>query len=598
VTWADLAGPDGFDMDIARILGGANHVESAGGYRGQGVRIEVTEGFDETHVDLAGRVLVRGANYVFQHGHCTAGIAAGSGAGNPAARGMLPDSTVIEGAYASSGHYAQIQASVDPAQPWRTMVATASWGAATTADYNSVSQAMDDALFDSDLTRLNSQSNLGTQVSRPEAWAKNVISVGGIKHLGDLWPGNDRWNQAGDPDAASIGPAADGRLKPDVSSLYDGVLTTDLPGPAGYSPDDYHASFGGTSAATAIVAGHVGLMQQMFTDGLFGNPLPLPATDANRFANKPHMTTSKALLCNTAAQYPFAGTAHDLARTHQGWGRPDLQRLHDNRQRIVVLDEYDTLQLGQAREYWVLVPPGSPEFRATLVYADPAAQANASIHLVNDANLKVSRDSDGTSWWGNNGLAGDTASVPGGLPNDRDNIECVYLPNPAPGAYVVRVEAASVVQDGKVETPQLDMDFALVMHPVAGQRDTSGIVLDLASAGPGDLTVQCSNVPVGGWTEGYTAFSASTGRGLGFGNFFGLEIDGLTGALWVLPAGAGNPFHFVEGGAGVYPRAPFTFDPGIVSLLASFQIQLDAVLVLWNGADIAFVSNVDRIAVQ
>lgn len=598
VTWVDLAGPDGIDMDLVRILGGVDQVEAAAGYRGQGVRLEVTEGFDETHGDLVGRVTVRGTNTFSMHGHCTAGIAGGSGAGNPAAKGMMPDCDIVEGAYSSSSHYTQIQDSVNPALPWRTMIATASWGAATTTAYNAISQAMDDALFDSDLTRTNSQGNASSQVSRPEAWAKNIISVGGIKHLNDLSPANDRWNQVGDPDAASIGPAADGRLKPDISGIYDAVHTTDLPGALGYTTDDYHPWFGGTSAAAPIVAGHVGLMQQMFTDGLFGNPLPLPATDANRFANKPHMTTCKALLCNTARQYWFTGTASDLTRTHQGWGQPDLARVYDNRQRIVVLDEYDTLQLGQAREYWVFVPPGTPEFRATMVYADPEAQANASVHLVNDANLKVTRDADGTSWWGNEGLAAGTASVSGGAPNNRDNIECVYLQSPAPGAYVVHVEATSIVQDGKVETPQVDMDFSLVMHPVAGQRDKSGIVLDLVSTGPNNLSLQCSNVPATGWTEGYTAFSFAVNRGLGFGNFFGLEVDGITGALWSSPANIGNPFHFLDGGAGNYPRTAFQFDPALVSLLASLHVQMDAVLVLWNGADIAFVSNVDRIEVQ
>ena len=66
------------------------------------------------------------------------------------------------------------------------------------------------------------------------------------------------------------------------------------------------------------------------------------------------MTTSKALVCNTATQYPFAGLAHDLTRTHQGWGWPSLSRLYDHRNRIVVLDEYDAL------------PAGSPERGALL----------------------------------------------------------------------------------------------------------------------------------------------------------------------------------------------------------------------------------------
>jgi hypothetical protein len=394
VVWADPTTAVGNDMDNARIQGGANAIEAAGNYLGQGVRAEVTEFFQETHPDFAGRFLVRGIG-VDSHGHCTAGIVAGAGANNFAARGMMPQCTIIEGGYTSAAnHYTQIQGSVNPALSWKTMVATASWGSAQTPSYTSISSAMDDALFDSDLTRCQSQSNLGTTSSRPEAWAKNIISGGGLSHGNNANPLDDVWT------SASTGPASDGRLKPDACAYYDNVLTSDRTGTSGYSTGDYYSAFSGTSSATPIIAGHVGLIQQMFTDGLFGNPLPQPATAANRFANKPHMTTSKALLCNTAAQYAFSGATHNLTRTHQGWGFPSLSRLYDNRKKILVVDEYDTLQLGQSRTYLVWVAPGTPEFRATMVYADPAAVALASIQLINNANLKVTRLSDGTFWWG------------------------------------------------------------------------------------------------------------------------------------------------------------------------------------------------------
>jgi hypothetical protein len=233
-----------------------------------------------------------------------------------------------------------------------------------------------------------------------------------------------------------------------------------------------------------------------------------------------------------------------------------------------------------------------------MVYADPAAQPNAAIHLVNDLDLKVTRVADGVSWWGNHGLDADTASKSGGGPNRRDNLESVYLPNPLPGSYLVRVEAAAIVQDGKPETPALDADYALVMHPVGGYRNDTDLVLELTSAGPGDLTLQCSNVPAGGWTHGYTVVSITTDRGRGFGRFFGLEDDSVSAAFWQLPAAVGNPFHFVAAGPAAYPHVNFTFDPGFISWLATYQLTVDAVLLLWNGSDIVAVSNVDRIRLQ
>src|SRR5262249_23652434 len=161
-----------------------------------------------------------------------------------------------------------------------------------------------------------------TQLARPEAWAKNVLSVGSVTHFDNPDPTDDVWSDG------SIGPAADGRIKPDLVAYGDQVLCGDIVGAGGYSPTNYYTSFSGTSAATPIVNGYLGLAQQMFTDGLFHNPLPLPPTDANRFANKPHMTTAKALLLNSAASYPFAGTTANLTRTHQGWGFPNVALLY------------------------------------------------------------------------------------------------------------------------------------------------------------------------------------------------------------------------------------------------------------------------------
>lgn len=596
VVWADPAGEIGYDMDNARIQGGANYVETMSGglYRGNGVRAEIAENFEETHPDFAnipGRAVVRSAG-VASHGHCTAGIVGGAGAGNAAARGMMDQCTIIEGGYSSAAnHYVQIQGSAGA--PWNSMQITSSWGSPQTTLYTSVSQAVDDALFDFDMVRTQSQSNTGNQNSRPEAWPKNTISVGAVRHGNNASPADDNWTNG-----ASIGPAQDGRNKPDVCAYYDQILTSDRTGASGYDPGNYYSSFSGTSGATPIVNGHVGIIQEMFTDGLFGNPLPFPATPANRYRNKAHMTTTKALLCNTAAQYTFSGTAADLTRTHQGWGFPSLSRLYDNRQKIVVLDEYDTLQVTQSRIYYVNVAPGTPELRVTMVYADPAGTPGAATQLINNLNLKVTRFADGQVWFGNVGLNAGNFSTTGGAPNTVDNVECVYLQNPAPGAYFVEVSAASIAQDAKVETPQVDADFALVLHPVGGGYQTqNALAMDLQSTGPGDLTFAPSGVPAAGWTDGYTALSFDTSRGKGFGAWFGVEADALTGLVFGTAASPGNLFHFTNT-PGAYPFTSFTFPiPAIISLFAGFE--MDASLMLFDaGGNVAAVSSVDRITLQ
>lgn len=604
VVFVDPVEPIGFDMDNARIVGGANAIELLGGFVGQGVRVEITEPLEETHPELLGRVLVRGTNNVDNHGHCTAGIVGADGSGNAQARGMLPAATLIEGGYTAFGsllHFAQATGSTDPSQPWQAMLATASWGTGLTSLYTTATQALDDALFAADLPRTQSMGNNGNNVQvRAEAWAKNGISVGGLFHYDDALPGNDSWlaGPSVPPVApASIGPALDGRIKPELVAFYDSVFTLDRVGSNGYTPNDYNPGFSGTSAATPIVAGHLGLALQMFTDGLFGNPLPMPPLPANRFANRPHMATAKALLCNTASQYAFAGTSTDLTRMHQGFGFPSLQRLHDVRDRVLVCDHYDRLQFGQTRSYYVFVAPGTPELRVTMAFPDPAALPLASIARVNDLDLRVVRWSDGLAWWGNHGLDVGTASTPGGLADDRNTMESVYLDQPQAGLYRIDVTASQVVADGDPSTPALDVPFALVAQPLGGgHRVATGPQLQATCASGGQLAFTIGGVPANGWDEGFTAVSFATDRGLGFGNLCGLELDSLGAALTTTTMAAGNAFHFPNA-AGTYPFAAYTFPlPGLVALFAGQQ--LDAVVVLLDQGLPVAVSNVARVSLQ
>ena len=41
-------------------------------------------------------------------------------------------------------------------------------------------------------------------------------------------------------------------------------------------------------------------------------------------SNVAHAATAKAVMINTAREYDFTGTGHDLTRVHQGWGRANV----------------------------------------------------------------------------------------------------------------------------------------------------------------------------------------------------------------------------------------------------------------------------------
>lgn len=365
---------------------------------------------------------------------------------------------------------------------------------------------------------------VGDPIGARASWAKNVLSVGGIKHQNTVCTGDDFWDVEFPPDPCnppvcnicptgvecnsitgggigSRGPAEDGRIKPDLAHFNNLVYSVEgcpeeVPGcPAEQPPSELYGDFGGTSAATPITAGLAGLLFEMWADpdpmesdvGIFGNQLADPACDPLMencvFMNRPHMTTAKAMLINTAVQWFFdEGYGDDLMRMHQGWGRADVGNLYGLRKTIFAIDETDILVQGEFTRYYVNVASGSSPLKVTLTWADPPASPMACRHRINDLDLKVTSPS-GQVYWGNWGLCGCEAplgprecgcitptncgmwSVSGGIPNDRDTVENVFIENPAPGIWRVEVLATLVAEDGHVIYVDND-PVDCILHPL------------------------------------------------------------------------------------------------------------------------------------
>ncbi len=454
VHFVDRWSPPEEDMDLARQIGGAVPILSSAGFTGQGVRGEVMDGgLRITHAGFASPApLLHGPNTTNTgHGTNTYGCVFGNGASNAAGTGMLPDREQgIFAAYSTlSNRYIHTQELVDPNGPYRAVFQSNSWGSTQTTSYTTISAEMDDILFLYDILVCQSQSNLGTQSSRPQAWAKNIVSVGGIRHNNTLSRFDDSWGGG-----ASIGPASDGRIKPDLAHFYDAVTCT-----SSASDTAYTTSFGGTSAATPITAGHFGLLCQMWHAGVFAGF----GGEATVFDSRPHMTTAKALMINAAYRYDFSAPGDDLSRYKQGWGMADLGRLYDERDAIFVVNETDLLAPLDVNQYTVSLTGTEPELAVTLVYADPMGSPASSVHRINDLSLRVTSPT-GVTYWGNNGLTSGNVSVPGGAANTKDTVENVFIPAPAAGTWQIEVLGAEIVEDSHVETPETDADYALVVR--------------------------------------------------------------------------------------------------------------------------------------
>lgn len=458
VLFVDRWSPYEVDMDIAREIGGANYLESVGGYNGSGVRGEVFDaGFNLAHVDFQSRPLILHGNVGSDsHGASTSGIVFGDGTCNPQGRGLLPAGQGIVGDYnyiGLEGTNRYIHTGELVQDPYYGVFETASVGNDRTTQYTTISADTDSALFDFDVLHCQSQSNAGDQMSRPQAWAKNIVSGGGMYHYDTLTKADDQWNYG-----ASIGPASDGRIKPDLYHFYDDIFTT-----TSGSPTAYTTGFGGTSGATPIIAGHFGLFYQMWSDGIFGNTVNPQGTV---FENRPHMTTAKAMLINGADQYPFNGTTGDKTRMHQGWGMPSVKNIFDQRDNYYIIDESEVLEAFETSIHMVAVQEDAPYLKVTMTYADPAGNPSVQTqHRINDLTLKVISPSD-VVYWGNFGLKEGVWSQPGGTADTKDTVECVFIQNPEAGTWTIQVSADELIQDSHVETPELDADYALVVSPV------------------------------------------------------------------------------------------------------------------------------------
>lgn len=459
-------------MDNVRVDGGADAIESVAGFTGTGVRAEVMDtGLFTSHQAWQQAPVIHGSNGGSQsHGTSVFGIVFGDGTGNAAGRGLLPDAQGIFAQQSFADRVTHIGELVQT--PYFAVFQTNSWGSCCTTQYTTQSMEIDQIIFDNDIVILQAQANEGSRNSDVSAWAKNNVSVGGIRHFNTLDRGDDAWSNAG-----SIGPADDGRVKPDLAYWYDSILTTSSSG-------GYTSGFGGTSAATPTTAGHFGLMFEMWGSGVFGNTVDAGGTV---FDNRPHATTAKALMINSSQPYGFSGAAHDLTRVHQGWGLPNVENLYDLRDSLFVVDETDVLQNLGSTTYQLSVAPDTPAFKATLVYLDPAGTTSSSQHRINDLTLEVTSPSADT-YFGNNGLLEGNESVAGGSPNTLDTVENVWVSTPEAGVWSVTVRADEINQDSHVETPAIDADYALVV---------SGVILSLFSDGfeSGNTSAWSSTVP-------------------------------------------------------------------------------------------------------
>ena len=196
----------------------------------------------------------------------------------------------------------------------------------------------------------------------------------------------------------------------------------------------------GTSNACGAVTGCGALLQQIYKKYI---------------GEKPRPETIKAFLIHGAVEKgKHPGPDYDF-----GWGEVNVY----NSARSLV---YDCFVNGKALagdrtiRFPIEITKGISAFKATLVWTDPPAAPESKIALVNDLDLVLVAP-DGTTKhypWNLNPWDPQAAATKG--PNHVDNVEQVYVTNPAKGIWEAQFKSYNIA------SREREQHFTLVVDPI------------------------------------------------------------------------------------------------------------------------------------
>jgi hypothetical protein len=366
-----------------------------------------------------------------------------------------------------------------------------SWGDGTNVNaYDSLAALYDNLSRDAStagtvdpLLYVFSAGNNGVSgLTRPKM-AKNVIAVGNSENLrADL---SSSANNMDDMASSSArGPAADGRIKPDITAPGT-VITGSRAGTCGTVTSCFeanHAWSSGTSHAAPQVAGVAALFEQYWKSTHAGT--------------RPSVALTKAAILQTGQEMSGNGSSSPVPNGDEGWGRVNMKYMLNTGASMKYVDQsVDLLSPGENAVYAGRIVDGTKPFRATLVWTDPAGVSDPA--LVNNLDLAVTID--GTTYRGNNFSGGLTVS--GGTADTKNNVEQVWRSGHTLNTNVsISVSAAALNGDGIIGNGDLtDQHFALVVYNFSEEPPThfniSGRIMSQSGRAIANASVVLTNGP-------------------------------------------------------------------------------------------------------
>jgi len=476
VFWIESWGPPTKEDQVAAQIVAGNYVGnvvnppgynplSQFGVNGQNVTVSVVDdgvgipgdgGFYVT----AGNAIngpLRGATLGAQgHGHLQASIIAGDTPfsvldpnGYNYGSGIAPKSNIINIPFLRSG-YTGTEANtandtVTTVGPNGVFgyISNNSWGNGLNSNaYDSYAAQFDGFVRDAStagsidpIVLVFSAGNQGASgLTRPKV-AKNLISVGATENVRPTLSSSGGSTGAADnleqlPDFSSRGPAADTRVKPDISAPGD-AITGGRSGPDVLfgNIDTYHRVSSGTSHASPQVAGAAALFTEYWK--------------ANNSGLNPSPAMIKAALINGAVDVTGTGAVASRPNGSEGWGRINLKNVLNTGAAMSYIDQSTALStVGEITNFIGNIPDSSRPVRISLVWTDPPAASDPA--LVNDLDVEVLVS--GNKYRGNVFVGG--SSVTDGSADVRNNVENVFLPAGISGPVTNRVIAKTLNGDG------------------------------------------------------------------------------------------------------------------------------------------------------
>ena len=432
---------------------------------GQGLTASVKElPFDPGDIDLKGRVVNPGGFTKPYSDHATAMATLLGGAGNsdPLGRGAARAVRLATSSFANF-------LPDDGTQLTQTGVSVQnhSYGVGSIENYYGLeAQAYDQHTRQFPLLlHVFSAGNVGTLASPDGLYkgitkfanitgqfkmSKNTLTVGATEPGGQVAA------------LSSRGPAYDGRLKPELVAYGEG----------------------GSSESAALVSGISILLQQQYRDQHAGTLPPAALV--------------KAVLLNSADDL---GTAE--VDYLSGFGQADA------------LGAVSTMRAGRFfsgsasqgtdQVFRITVPAGQQQLKATLVWSDPAAAANAATALVNDLDLELVAVSGGQRWlsWALSAYPNaDSLARPARRRADHlNNAEQITLTLPAAGTYELHVRGFAVPQGPQAfslayETSPPGLVWTYPTRPES-LRPATTATLRWQWSGPAATTARLDYRPVG-----------------------------------------------------------------------------------------------------